>query len=61
MKKNLWLVLSLLWVIAAASVAVAQSGNRDHPTPINNSELRGVLNGHGGESFYQRALSDVCS
>jgi opacity protein-like surface antigen len=52
MKKNLLLVLSLLLVIAAASVAVAQSRNRDHPTPINNNEVRGALNGHGGESFY---------
>ena len=52
MKKNLWLILSLLLVIAAASVAIAQSGDRDHPTPINSNELRGVLAGNGGESFY---------
>lgn len=52
MKRNLLPVLSLLVAIAAASVAVAQSGNRDHPTPINSSELRGVLNSDGGEFFY---------
>src|ERR1700674_3076118 len=52
MKKNLWLVLSLLLVIAAASVAVAQSGSRDHPTPINSNELRGTLDSEGGEFFY---------
>ena len=52
MKKSLWLIPSLLLVIAAASVAVAQSRDRDHPTPINNNELRGSLNGRGGESFY---------
>jgi hypothetical protein len=52
MKKNLWLVPGLLLVIAAAGVAAAQSGDRDHPTPINNDELRGVLTAHGGESFY---------
>ena len=52
MKRNLLPVLSLLLAIAAASVVVAQSGNRDHPTPINSSELRGVLNSDGGEFFY---------
>lgn len=52
MKRNLLPVLSLLLAIAAASVAVAQSGDRDHPTPINSSELRGVLNSDGGEFFY---------
>ena len=52
MKRNLLPVLSLLLAIAAASVAVAQSGNRDHPTPIDSNELRGVLNSDGGEFFY---------
>jgi hypothetical protein len=52
MKKKLLPVLSLLLVIAAASVAVAQSRNRDHPTPINSNELRGVLDSEGGEFFY---------
>jgi len=52
MKRNLLPVLSLLLAIAAASVAAAQSGNRDHPTPIDSSELRGVLNSDGGEFFY---------
>ena len=52
MKRNLIPVLSLLLAIAAASVAVAQSGNRDHPTPLKSSELRGVLNSDGGEFFY---------
>lgn len=52
MKRNLLPVLGLLLAIAAASVAVAQSGNRDHPTPITSSELRGVLNSDGGEFFY---------
>lgn len=52
MKKNLSLVVSLLLVIAGASVAVAQSGDRDHPTPVNSNELRGVLDGNGSESFY---------
>lgn len=52
MKKSLLLVPSLLLVIAAASVAMAQSRDRDHPTPINNNELRGSLKGRGGESFY---------
>jgi hypothetical protein len=52
MKKNLLAVLSLLLLIAATSVVVAQSRDRDRPTPINNNELRGVLNGRGGESFY---------
>jgi hypothetical protein len=51
MKRNLLPVLSLLLAIAAASVAVAQSGNRNHPTPINSNELRGVLNSDGGEFF----------
>ena len=52
MKRNLFPVLSLLLAIAAASVAVAQSGDRNHPTPINSNELRGVLNSDGGEFFY---------
>jgi hypothetical protein len=52
MKRTLLAVLSLSLVIVAAGVAVAQSRDRDHPTPINNSELRGSLNGRGGESFY---------
>ena len=52
MKRNLLPVLSLLLAIAAASVAVAQSGDRDHPTPINSNELRGMLNSDGGEFFY---------
>jgi hypothetical protein len=52
MKKSLWLIPSLLLVIAAASIAMAQSRDRDHPTPINNNELRGSLSGRGGESFY---------
>jgi hypothetical protein len=52
MKRNLLPVLSLLLAIAAASVAVAQSGNRDHPTPIDSNELKGVLNSDGGEFFY---------
>jgi hypothetical protein len=52
MKRNLLPILSLLLVIAATSAAVAQSGDRDHPTPINSNELRGVLNSDGGEFFY---------
>jgi hypothetical protein len=52
MKRSLLPALSLLLAIAAASVAVAQSGNRNHPTPIDSSELRGVLNSDGGEFFY---------
>lgn len=52
MKRSLLPILSLLLVIAATSVAVAQSGDRDHPTPINSNELRGVLNSDGGEFFY---------
>lgn len=52
MKRNLLSVLSLLLAIAAHSVAVAQSGDRDHPTPINTNELRGTLNSDGGEFFY---------
>ena len=52
MKRNLLPVLSLLVAIAAASLAVAQSGDRDHPTPINSNELRGVLTADGGEFFY---------
>lgn len=52
MKKVFLTILSLLLVIAATSVAVAQSSDRDHPTPLNSDELRGVLRGEGGESFY---------
>jgi hypothetical protein len=52
MKRSLLPALSLLLAIAAASVAVAQSGNRNHPTPIDSSELRGALNSDGGEFFY---------
>lgn len=52
MKRNLLPVLSLLLAIFAASAAVAQSGDRDRPTPINSNELRGVLNSDGGEFFY---------
>ena len=55
MKRNLLPVLSLLLAIAAASVAVAQSGDRDHPTPITSNELRGELNSDGGEFFYSFA------
>lgn len=52
MKKNLLPVLSLVLAIAAASVVAAQSRDRDHPTPINNNEVRGSLHARGGESFY---------
>src|ERR1043165_7915646 len=52
MKRNLLPILSLLVLIATTSVAFAQSGDRDHPTPINSNELRGVLNSDGGEFFY---------
>ena len=52
MKRNLLPVLSLILAITAASVAAAQSRDRDHPTPITSNELRGELNAHGGDSFY---------
>lgn len=52
MKKSFLPVISLLLMIIATSAAVAQSGDRDHPTPLNSDELRGVLTGNGGESFY---------
>ena len=52
MKISLWTVLSLLLLMAATTIVVAQSGDRDRPTPINNNELRGSLYGRGGESFY---------
>ena len=52
MKKSLLSVISLLLMIVATSAAVAQSADRDHPTPLNSDELRGVLQGNGGESFY---------
>ena len=52
MKKSFLPVISLLLMMVATSAAVAQSGDRDHPTPLNSDELRGVLRGIGGESFY---------
>ena len=52
MKKSFLPVISLLLLIVATSAAVAQSGDRDHPTPLNSDELRGVLHGNGGEFFY---------
>ena len=50
MKKQLLLVALVL--IAATSSALAQSTNRDHPTPFNSDEIRGELNGKEIEYFY---------
>jgi hypothetical protein len=52
MKKSFLPVISLLILITATSTAVAQSRERDHPTRLDSDELRGVLHGNGGESFY---------
>ena len=52
MKKQLLLVASLLVLIAATSSALAQSTNRDHPTPFTSDEIKGELNGKEIEYFY---------
>jgi hypothetical protein len=52
MKKSLLSFLSLFLIITATGAAVAQSRDRDRPTPLDSSELRGVLEGKGGDFFY---------
>src|SRR5450432_3629460 len=53
MKKSLFTILGLIIVLAATSSAIlAQSSNRDHPTPLSSGEVSGEYRGRGGESFY---------
>lgn len=44
-----WLLFLLLGV---SSVAVAQSRDRDHPTPLRSNDIYGDLDSSGEESFY---------
>ena len=52
MKKSLLLVAGLLVFIAASGSALAQSTDRDHPTPFTSNEIKGELNGKEVEYFY---------
>jgi hypothetical protein len=52
MKKSLMLGFSLLLLLATATATSAQSTDRDHPTPLRSSEIRGDLNNHNEEHFY---------
>ena len=52
MKKSLLLVASLLVLIGATSSALAQSTDRDHPTPFTSTEIKGELNAKEIEYFY---------
>jgi hypothetical protein len=46
------LVMSLLLLMAAAGSVVAQSTDRDHPTPLTSAEITGDADGSGNEYFY---------
>jgi hypothetical protein len=52
MKKSLFLIASLLVLLAAAGSVFAQSTNRDHPTPFTSTEIKGDLKGDEIEYFY---------
>jgi hypothetical protein len=52
MKKSLLLVTSLLVLITAAGSALAQSTDRDHPTPFTSTEINGELKAEEIEYFY---------
>ncbi|HMF54796.1 MAG TPA: hypothetical protein VK619_00430 [Pyrinomonadaceae bacterium] len=51
MRKSLILIMSLLLVAVASSIA-AQSTDRDHPALITSNEIRGDLNHNDEENFY---------
>ena len=46
------LVMSLLLLMTAAGSVVAQSTDRDHPTPLTSAEVAGDADGSGNEYFY---------
>jgi hypothetical protein len=52
MKRSGYLVFGLALILALASMATAQSSNRDNPTVLSSGEISGSLNNHDGENFY---------
>jgi len=44
MRKSLFLAASLLVLMAATGSVIAQSTDRDHPTPFTSDEINGELN-----------------
>ena len=52
MKRSVCLVFGFALILALASIASAQSSDRDNPTALSSGEISGSLNNHNGESFY---------
>ena len=52
MKRSVCLVFGLALILAFASMASAQSSDRDNPTALSSGEISGSLNNHNAESFY---------
>jgi hypothetical protein len=52
MKRNLFLAISLLLLLAATGSVSAQSTDRDHPTPLTTNEIKGDLDGSEAEYFF---------